>query len=74
MIQRPPLLPQRVVDLAQARVHHFDGLHRRLHFAGVPHHIGVGEIHHDHVEVALLNGVRSPRWAMPSALISGFKS
>jgi len=49
------------------------GLDRGFEFARVANHVGIGEIHDDCVEVALLDGLHDLS-AMPAALISGFRS
>ena len=47
---------QNLIDAGEAGVDGFDGADGRLHFAGMAHHIGVGEVHDDHVEVAAFDG------------------
>ncbi len=44
-------------DAPQTGVHRFDGANGRLHLARVAHHIGVGEVHHDDVEILLAHRI-----------------
>ena len=47
---RAALLLHRPVNLSEARVDRLHALDRRLQLARVPHHVGVGKIHHDQIE------------------------
>src|SRR5580704_1981013 len=46
----------RGLDAAEAGVYGFYSFHCRLDLAGVAHHIGVGEVHDDHVEGPVFHG------------------
>ena len=47
---RAAVLLDRLIDLAQARIDRLDRRDRRLQLAGVAHHVGIREVHHDHIE------------------------
>ena len=49
-------LPERRVNLAQAAVNSFDGGDGRRNLAGVSHHVGIGKVHHHHVEGVIRDG------------------
>ena len=50
MIMAPAMLTQRRVDLPEAGVNRFDGSDGWRNLPGMSHHVGVGEVHHHHIE------------------------
>src|SRR6266853_1197792 len=48
---------QRLIDARESGVDRFDGFDGGFEFAGMAHHVGIGVIHYDGVELAFLDGL-----------------
>ena len=53
--QRAPFCSHCRLDTSEAGIHRFDGFDSGLDFSGVADHIGISEIHDDHVKRAVLH-------------------
>ena len=54
---RSPVLLQRLVNLAEAGVHSFDRRDGWRNLPRMSHHVGIGEVHHHHVEALAGDGL-----------------